>query len=184
MNRILFACFALALLALPGASQQQTQPAKGNQRPTEMELLKMQVKDLQARVAELEKQLRALHERDLIAPPQALKPPPDDKLDPKIKTGIDGFCSVQVFPGVPGAEIPPPTVAKHEVTLKVLTLKGDKVAEGKSNQFGRFRIAVPPGQYQVKAYSKESSYETTWINVTVREGELSRAEIRFTVALP
>jgi hypothetical protein len=183
MMRILFACSAFGLLALPGASQQQ--PAKGDRRPTEIEQLKQQVKELQARVAELEKQLRAMHEKELIHAPPQEPPPPNDELDPKIKTGIDGYCKVQVFPGVPGAKIPPPTLFKGVVTVKVLTLKENTViAEGKSNEHGRFRIAVPPGQYRVEATAKESSYGSSWTEATVREDTLSNVKIHFVVALP
>jgi hypothetical protein len=94
-------------------------------------------------------------------------------------TGVRGVVTVQFVPGLPDVEPPPPRPLRG-AAVQVFPLKGGKpVAEAKTDEEGRFRVAVGPGEYRVVVVPPAKGVgKPEPVEVKVKEGAFADVKIR------
>jgi hypothetical protein len=77
---------------------------------------------------------------------------------------------------------PTPDVAPYQATLLILTAKGDReVRRLETGSDGRFRVALPPGEYLVRPLGGQGKMgaRASEQNITVRAGQFTKVRINF-----
>ena len=97
------------------------------------------------------------------------------------ESGIEG--QTLISPTRPGPErADAPSSAPYPATLVIVTASGREVARLKTGSDGRFRVALPPGEYRVVPMQERPGRfmpNASEENVTVRPGQYARVEIHF-----
>jgi hypothetical protein len=98
-----------------------------------------------------------------------------------VESGIEGQSVITPTSPVLRANMPKPDPAPFETTLVVVTAEeGREVARLKTGSDGRFRVALPPGQYIVKPVQQNARWPRGGEQeVTVRAGKFSQVTITF-----
>ena len=117
----------------------------------------------------------------LLAAPTAIRAEAPPRVE--VKTGLRVVATIFYTPGTPlgkGTNRPAGRLA-----VKVFPEKGGKaVAEVKTDEKGVFVVALPAGKYRVEVVPAVGPAGAEPAKVEVKEGEVSEAPFRFTIALP